>query len=169
MPATGSWFVFAVVASILWGLNYVLTERLLRSLSTATVLLAAALGGLVVAVTIGVVGGGFRRDLELLASGGREAWWLAASVAVYLVANLCILASVRGSNATLAAVVETTYPLFTMVFAWVLFLGQSAGVFLMALSVDRGWLVPVFTAAAVGVIALGVVISRSLRLRRAAA
>ena len=54
-------------------------------------------------------------------------------------------------------------------FACLLFLGQSAGVFLMALSVDRGWLVPVFTAAAVGVIALGVVISRSLRLRRAAA
>lgn len=121
MPSVGPWFAFAVAASVLWGLNYVLTERLLRSLSTATVLLAAALGGLVVALVVGMVGGGFRRDLALLASGGREAWWLAASVAVYLTANLCILASVRGSSATLAAVVETTYPLFTVVFAWVLF------------------------------------------------
>jgi len=140
MPSIGPWFVFAVVASILWGLNYVLTERLLKTVSTATVLLAAALGGLVVAVTMGVVGGGFRRDLALLAAGGREAWWLAASVAVYLTANLCILASVRGSNATLAAVVETTYPLFTMVFAWVLFRETQAtpGTFAGALLIIAG-------------------------------
>ena len=54
-------------------------------------------------------------------------------------------------------------------FACLLILGQAAGGFWMALCVDRGWLVPVFTAAAVGVIALGVVISQSLRLRSAAA
>jgi drug/metabolite transporter (DMT)-like permease len=126
MTTPGPWFFYAVAAAVLWGLNYTLTERLLKSLSTATVLLAAALGGLVVSVTMGLVGGGFRRDLALLASGGREAWWLAASVAVYLTANLCILASVRGSNATLAAVVETTYPLFTVVFAWLLFREMQA-------------------------------------------
>jgi len=126
MTTPGPWFLYAVAAAVLWGLNYTLTERLLKSLSTATVLLAAALGGLVVSVTMGLVGGGFRRDLALLASGGREAWWLAASVAVYLTANLCILASVRGSNATLAAVVETTYPLFTVVFAWLLFREMQA-------------------------------------------
>jgi drug/metabolite transporter (DMT)-like permease len=121
MPAPGPWFFYAVAAAVLWGLNYTLTERLLKSLSTATVLLAAAVGGLVVSLTMGFLGGGFRRDLGLLAAGGREAWWLAASVGVYLTANLCILASVRGSNATLAAVVESTYPLFTVIFAWVLF------------------------------------------------
>ncbi len=53
-------------------------------------------------------------------------------------------------------------------FACLLFLGQSGGVFLVALSVDRGWLVPVFTAAAAGVVALGVAISRVLRRRNAA-
>lgn len=126
MTTPGPWFFYAVAAAVLWGLNYTLTERLLKSLSTATVLLAAALGGLGVSVTMGLVGGGFRRDLALLSSGGREAWWLVASVTVYLTANLCILASVRGSNATLAAVVETTYPLFTVVFAWLLFREMQA-------------------------------------------
>jgi hypothetical protein len=51
-------------------------------------------------------------------------------------------------------------------FACLLFLGQSCGVFLVALSVDRGWLVPVFTGAAVGVLVLGGVIGRSLRAGR---
>jgi predicted MFS family arabinose efflux permease len=52
-------------------------------------------------------------------------------------------------------------------FACLLFMGQSCGVFLVAMSVDRGWLVPVFTAAALGLVALGVVISRSLHKARA--
>lgn len=54
-------------------------------------------------------------------------------------------------------------------FACLLFMGQSAGVFLVALSVDRGWLLPVFTAAALGVVALGWVISGTLRRSREAA
>lgn len=45
-------------------------------------------------------------------------------------------------------------------FASSLFFGQSTGVWLMAQSVDIGWLAPAFTAAAVGVMALGVVVYR---------
>ena len=48
-------------------------------------------------------------------------------------------------------------------FACLLFLGQSVGVMLMAASVDRGWLAPVFTAAAAGVLVLGGLVARSLR------
>ena len=126
MPSSVPWFLYAIAAAILWGLNYALTEKLMKTFSTAIVLLSAALGGLVMAILMGLSGGGFRRDLELLQAGGREVWWLVASVVVYVVANLCILASVRGSNATIAAVVETTYPLFTVVFAWLLFREMQA-------------------------------------------
>jgi predicted MFS family arabinose efflux permease len=50
-------------------------------------------------------------------------------------------------------------------FACLLFLGQSTGVLLVAFSVDRGWLPPVFTAAAVGVFVLGLLISRRVQAR----
>lgn len=52
-------------------------------------------------------------------------------------------------------------------FACLLFLGQSTGVLVVAFSVDRGWLPPVFTAAALGVLALGFVISRRVQARGA--
>ena len=52
-------------------------------------------------------------------------------------------------------------------FACLLFLGQSAGVLVVAFSVDRGWLPPVFSAAALGVLALGFVISRRVQARGA--
>lgn len=54
-------------------------------------------------------------------------------------------------------------------FACLLFLGQSTGVLLVAFSVDRGWLPPVFTAAAAGVFVLGVLISRRVQARGAVA
>jgi predicted MFS family arabinose efflux permease len=48
-------------------------------------------------------------------------------------------------------------------FACLLFLGQSTGVLIVAFSVDRGWLPPVFTAAAVGVLLLGAAVSRKVQ------
>ena len=54
-------------------------------------------------------------------------------------------------------------------FACLLFLGQSTGVLLVAFSVDRGWLPPVFTVAAVGVFVLGLLISRRVQARGAVA
>ncbi|MDH4425745.1 MAG: MFS transporter [Acidovorax sp.] len=48
-------------------------------------------------------------------------------------------------------------------FACLLFLGQSTGVLIVAFSVDRGWLPPVFTAAAVGVLVLGAAVSRKVQ------
>jgi len=47
-------------------------------------------------------------------------------------------------------------------FASSLFFGQSTGVLLMAQSIDMGWLAYAFSAAAVGVVALGVVVYRGV-------
>ncbi len=53
-------------------------------------------------------------------------------------------------------------------FACLLFLGQSCGVLIVAASVDRGWISPVFSAAALGVVVLGVLVSRKVNGRVAA-
>ena len=53
-------------------------------------------------------------------------------------------------------------------FACLLFLGQSMGVLVAAASVDRGWLTAVFTGAALGVLGLGVLVSRGLQPHRPA-
>jgi predicted MFS family arabinose efflux permease len=54
-------------------------------------------------------------------------------------------------------------------FACLLFLGQSLGVLAVAFSVDRGWLPPVFSAAALGVFVLGFLVSRRVQPRGAVA
>lgn len=54
-------------------------------------------------------------------------------------------------------------------FACVLFLGQSTGVVVVARSVDAGWLSPVFTAAALGMVVLGWTIARGVQGRSTSA
>jgi hypothetical protein len=54
-------------------------------------------------------------------------------------------------------------------FACLLFLGQSLGVLAVAFSVDRGWLPPVFSAAALGVFVLSFLVSRRVQPRGAVA
>lgn len=50
-------------------------------------------------------------------------------------------------------------------FACLLFLGQSIGVLAVAASVDRGWIAQVFSIAALGVVVLGVLVSRRVQGR----
>lgn len=51
-------------------------------------------------------------------------------------------------------------------FACLLFLGQSCGVLVMAISVDRGALATTFSVAAVGILVLGGLISRKVQSRK---
>ncbi|CAN7333935.1 MFS transporter [Acidovorax sp. LjRoot118] len=50
-------------------------------------------------------------------------------------------------------------------FACLLFLGQSVGVLAVAASVDRGWIAQVFSIASLGIVVLGVLVSRKVQGR----
>jgi drug/metabolite transporter (DMT)-like permease len=54
---------------------------------------------------------------------------LLISIVIYIAANVLIMASINAKNATMAAMIEITYPLFTALFAWLLFrqVQMSAG------------------------------------------
>ena len=50
-----------------------------------------------------------------------EILWLVIAVAAATAAGLLIFMSIEAKNATVASLIEVTYPLFTAFFAWVLF------------------------------------------------
>jgi len=99
--------------------------------------------------------------LLLLAWAGAAAWAMLgcflSGLGFYMLHNtLQVQATQMAPQARGAAVT---------LFACLLFLGQSSGVMLVGMGVDRGWLPPVFTAAALGVLALGLAVSRRVRAR----
>lgn len=114
------WFTFAIFAAILWGFNYALAEKILNSISPITLL---ALEMIIGAILFGCISffTTMKRDVELLTSDSNLLFITIAEIAIVLIASYFIAASINLKNATIAGIVELTYPIFTIIFTWFLF------------------------------------------------
>lgn len=118
------WLTCALMASVLWGLNYVVSERLLKYLSPMTLLGIEMAIGAVIFLTC--ARGRIREEVTALYRAGQMGWMVPALVSV-IVGNWLIATSIEGKDATLAALIEVSYPLWTVLFAWLLFGAWQAG------------------------------------------
>lgn len=114
-----AWIYYALCAAALWGINYSVGERLIRSAGVPALLLAnsvagslTVLGYLLYCGTIGgTVDGLTRGDIWKMVVCG-----LSAGAAV-----VCVQTAIGQKNATLVGIIEMTYPIFIALFAYVLF------------------------------------------------
>ncbi|CEK11873.1 DMT family transporter [Legionella hackeliae] len=114
------WLVFAVTAALLWGLNYSLAEKVLRSISPLTLLALEMLAGALVFSLLAYFTT-FKKDLALLLSDSYVLWLTILEVIIVLAASFFIVYSIHFKNATLAGIIELIYPLFIILFTWLLF------------------------------------------------
>jgi drug/metabolite transporter (DMT)-like permease len=116
------WLLYALGAAVIWGINYAVSGRLLeKGMSPQTLFLVDLIFG---ALAVGgVITGTGRWSATILEiRDGRDQWvWLFVAVAATTAAGLLIFMSIQAKNATVASLIEVTYPLFTAFFAWALF------------------------------------------------
>ena len=116
------WFVYALGAAIIWGINYAVAGRLLeRGMSPQTLFLIDMIFGAVgMAALLSITGkwSATAAELQLTRS---ELLWLLVAVLTAMTAALLIFMSIQAKNATVASLIEVTYPFFTAFFAWLLF------------------------------------------------
>lgn len=113
------WYVPAVAAALVWGLHYPLIEHALRRVSLPTVVLLTALPMALVALAFPARLHTDWRAVMQLPAGERA---LIAAIALTSLAGTVLLyLAVRGRNATLASLIEISYPAFVALFAWLLF------------------------------------------------
>jgi drug/metabolite transporter (DMT)-like permease len=132
------WYVPAIAAAVVWGLHYPLIEHALRRVSLPTVVLLSALPMALVALAFPARLAADWRALAVLPVGER---WLIGLIALTSLAGTVLLyLAVRGRNATLASLIEISYPAFVAVFAWLLFREWqlNTGVLLGAVLVATG-------------------------------
>lgn len=131
------WLLYAVVAAMLWGLNYSLNERVFeKEVAPSTLLVFQALAGMLIA---GLVG--FRNipgDLKAVAADRATLGFAVAALFSYGLGNLMISLSIQAKNATVAGLVELSYPIFTVAFSYLLFkkwhlngMGMAGGLLIM--------------------------------------
>ncbi|KTC79793.1 DMT family transporter [Legionella cherrii] len=114
------WFTFAIFAAILWGFNYALAEKILNSISPTTLLALEMTIGAVLFTCISFFTT-MKKDVELLTTDSGLLLLTVAEIAIVLVASYFIATSISLKNATIAGIVELTYPIFTVIFTWFLF------------------------------------------------
>ncbi|MBX9705949.1 MAG: DMT family transporter [Gammaproteobacteria bacterium] len=114
------WFIFAVLAAILWGLNYALAEKVLYRLSPVGLLTIELWIGALLFTLISYFTT-LKRDLVILMTEPVTLWLTLSEAIVVVIASFFIVASIQLKNATVAGLIELAYPLFTIFFSWLLF------------------------------------------------
>jgi len=117
-----NWFIAALGAAILWGGSYAVSEKILRlGVTPAGLLVFNGLFAVVVYGAVTAYQGGYGHTLKMIQDNPTTFWWLLTVVALNVTGNFLIFYSVGAKNATLASLIEISYPLFTIFFVWLLF------------------------------------------------
>lgn len=124
------WLVCSILASALWGLNYALAERILTNISVTTLLAIEMFIGAIFFFIISFFMN-IKNDFAVITSEPKMMYFLIIEVFVVLAANMLIAYSIQAKNATFAGFVELMYPLFTVLFAWLIFKDNQISMKLM--------------------------------------
>jgi drug/metabolite transporter (DMT)-like permease len=113
------WYVTAIGAALVWGVHYPLVDHALKKLSLVSVLLLTALPIFVLALFSHRI---LAADYAVWASldTGPKLRILALAL-TSLLGSVLLFLSIAGKNATLASLIEISYPVFVALFAWLLF------------------------------------------------
>ena len=115
------WVLYAITASIFWGIDYTLTGEVLKSIQFSTLLSIELFIGFLGMLGITIVSGAYRTDIPELLSSNRLSLLVVFIVIAFTIANTCIVAAIGNKNATLAGLLEISYPFFIVVFSWFFF------------------------------------------------
>jgi len=115
------WLLLAVSASLFWGLSYVFSEQLYKKISVLTGFGLTSLFAAALVLTLSWIRGNLHKDIAQISSSNVVLGWLVAAIITTFLAELCIGFSISEKNATLAGLIEISYPLFIVLFSWLLF------------------------------------------------
>ncbi len=115
------WILYALGASIFWGLTYVLNEQVYKKASIFTSLGLTSLIVSIVLISFATFTGQLKPDIETLFSSKKLLFFFFSGVGALLIAELFIGFSIVAKNATLAGLIEISYPVFIALFGYILF------------------------------------------------
>lgn len=116
------WIVYALSASVIWGVSYAASGRVIERGMTplAFFFFYTLFGCLSAALALAATGKVPLLTTEVKSLGGD--WiWLAVAVITSAAGALLIYMAIGEKNATLASLIEISYPFFVAIFAWIFF------------------------------------------------
>ena len=115
------WLLSALSASVLWGLSYVLSEQIYKKISVITTLGILTLLTSIVILIIAYLFGPLKSDFTVIYKSNKLLLLIGLELVVFILAELLIGYSITAKNATLAGLIEISYPIFIAIFAALFF------------------------------------------------
>lgn len=117
-----NWFFAALCVAIAWGAVYAMTGRLLETFSAYSILVFYSVCTLIVFVPLWIYRGAVQKDWYAFADATLrvQTTFILAGV-LTVIASYLLYEAIAEKNATLASMVEITYPIFTIFFAFLLY------------------------------------------------
>lgn len=115
------WVIFALSASLFWGLTYVLDEKIYDKISVITSLAITSFFAFVVLFLVSYFTGDLKTDLHQIVTSRSLTILVIAGTITLIIAELLIGFSITSKNATLAGLIEISYPIFIALAAYLLF------------------------------------------------
>jgi len=116
------WVVLALGAAVLWGVSYAASGRVIsRGLDPVSFFFCYAIFCALFTGVILLANGELFSVPREVRGLGKDWVWLVVSLAAAAVGGLLIYSAIGEKNATLASLIEISYPFFVAMFAWVFF------------------------------------------------
>ncbi|MDH5472868.1 MAG: DMT family transporter [Gammaproteobacteria bacterium] len=113
------WYITALGAALIWGLHYPLIDHALKKISLFSVLLITVIPVLLIAPLFSDT---LLHDYETFkALETTQKLTISAIGLTSLLASILLFMSIGSKNATLASLIEITYPVFVALFSFILF------------------------------------------------
>ena len=132
------WYVAALGAAITWGIYYPLVDMALKRISLYSVILLSMIPVLLVMpLFLKTVS----NDIETVkALPVSEQWVIACLGLIGLFGEVMVYMAITGKNATLASLIEMTYPVFVVLFAYLFYrqMHVTSSVFIGGLMILAG-------------------------------
>ena len=115
------WIIFSILAAVVWGGDYIFAEQVIKKISLFSFLAIQLCFAFIIASGIALLSGHLKKDLATVGSSSQLLWFLILGIVAFTAGNLFILGSIHSKNATLAGLIEISYPLFIAIFAYLFF------------------------------------------------
>lgn len=118
---TNLWFFCALGTAVLWGLGYAISDKIMRdSFSPIFLMLSTGIIYLTFSLVLAFFTDNLKPGFEIVMNNPKSLWGLSINAITVVVGSFLILYAINLKNATSVNLIEITYPIFTLIFAYIL-------------------------------------------------
>lgn len=121
MFAQYGWAILATAASVMWGLAYAVSEKVLRAgVHPSILMVSSAMVSLPLFAFLAIYLGQIKPSLAILSAQPSLIAIIVLQALAIVIGSYMVFVAMGMKNATLVNMIEITYPLFTALFAYLI-------------------------------------------------